>query len=122
MFIIRLGFLLLGRVKMMMNNKCHCGLNPIALGLALGVFVAVMVILFGLTAEHYAYGKLLLDKVAMYEGTSTDAGAILWAALVLFIHWFIKGVIIGLLYNLFNHGCRCICCKKDDESCKVANK
>lgn len=86
--------------------KNNCRLSPLALGLSLGVFWAVCLLIMGLLASYAAYGGDFVSGMAsVYWGYEpTVLGSIIGAAYG-FIDGLISGAIVAWLYNLFG-GCR----------------
>lgn len=89
-------------------------LKPLALGLSMGILWGVYVLLMGLVAAFYAYGKPFVAAVGgLYIGYEpTIVGSIIGGAIG-FVDAFISGFLIAWLYNLFGC-CRCI----GGETCK----
>lgn len=82
-------------------------LCPISLGLALGILWGLSVLITGLIAHYYHYGRAFVTSLGeLYVGyTHTIAGSFIGAGIG-FVDAFIFGALIALLYNLFS-GCRC---------------
>lgn len=90
-------------------NKCK--LSPVALGLSLGILWGVSVLILGLIATYYAYGKPFVAAVGgLYIGYEPTILGSLLGGLIAFIDFFICGLIIAWLYNLF----ACCGCRKKD--------
>ena len=88
-----------------------CKINPVSMGLSLGILWGISVFLMGLLAYHYSYGKPFVEMLAtLYLGFSpTISGGLLG-----FIDAFITGFLVVWLYNCIN-SCSC-CCKKEEKS------
>lgn len=87
-----------------MTNSRLC---PPALGLALGVFWGVAILIVGLLAHFASYGTAFVTSMGMlYIGGPSVLGSIL-AGFIGFVDGFIAGVIIAWLYNLFAN-CKCL--------------
>ncbi|KTD61952.1 bacteriophage holin [Legionella spiritensis] len=82
-------------------------LSPLALGLALGVIWGVSILLMGVIASFYTYGRAFVTAVGvLYIGYEpTILGSII-GGIIGFIDAFIGGVILAWLYNVFA-GCSC---------------
>ncbi|KTC86885.1 bacteriophage holin [Legionella brunensis] len=91
-------------------NKCK--LSPVALGLSLGVLWGLSVLILGLIATYYSYGKPFVASMgALYIGYEPTVLGSLLGGLIAFIDSFIGGFLIAWLYNLFS-----CCCRKKDSS------
>ncbi|KTD18819.1 Uncharacterised protein [Legionella lansingensis] len=89
-----------------------CKLSPVALGLSLGVIWGVSILLLGLIATFYEYGRPFVTAVGvLYVGYQPTILGSFLGGLIAFIDSFIGGVIIAWLYNLF-----LCCCRKKDKS------
>ena len=89
-----------------------CRLCPVSLGLSFGIVWGASILLMGIIATYYSYGRAFVTSFGLlyigYEPTITGA---LIGGLIGFIDAFLGAFIIAMLYNLFNrHGC---CNKKD---------
>jgi hypothetical protein len=86
-------------------------LSPLSLGLSLGILWGVSVLLLGLIATYYPYGKPFVAALAtLYPGyAATISGSFIGGAIGL-VDGFISGLILALLYNLF-----ACCCRKHDQ-------
>ncbi|QRN03195.1 hypothetical protein GH742_04555 [Legionella sp. MW5194] len=91
-----------------MNNA---RLSPVALGLALGIFWGISILIMGLIATYYAYGKPFVASMGLlYPGFEPTVLGSLIGAVIGFVDLFIGGVIIALLYNAFAG----VCCRQSD--------
>ena len=92
----------------------YCKLNPLALGLAIGILWGVSILLMGLLAYFFAYGEgFVVAMGTLYYGYSPTLMGSFIGGLIGLIDGFICGVIIGWLYNLLG-GCR-NCFNKDKD-------
>lgn len=83
-------------------------LSPIALGLALGVLWGLSLLLLGLLT-HFGYeASFVASSHTVSAGYDFSILGSCIAALIGFVDGFIRGSILGLLYNCF----ACCCCKK----------
>lgn len=81
-------------------------LNPVALGLSLGILWGVTVLLLGLMAVAFAYGEVFVASAgAVYIGYGISILGSILGGIISFIHAFICGVIIAWLYNKFEQTC-----------------
>ena len=88
-------------------------LSPVSLGLALGILWGVSLLVTGLVATYYSYGKPFVMAISvMYMGYEPSVTGSLIGGLIGFVDAFIGGLIIAWLYNFF---LRCCCCKKDEK-------
>ncbi|WP_454780590.1 bacteriophage holin [Legionella sp. WA2022007384] len=96
-----------------------CKLSPVALGLAFGVLWGVSILVLGLIAYYYTYGRGFVVAVgSLYPGYEPSIQGSILGGIIGFIDAFITGVIIAWLYNVFSC-CKCVCCdKKKDEEVK----
>lgn len=105
------------------------GIKPIALGLTLGVFWGVSVLIMGLLGHFAHYGQTMITQMGILIMTPNSIATSFIGGGLAFLHAFIAGIILGWLYNLFtccHHccasqkpacQCECECCKKN-HSCK----
>jgi hypothetical protein len=78
-------------------------LNTVALGLALGIFWGLSVLVMGLIATHATYGKPFVETLAlMYPGYAPTVMGSIYGGLIGFADAFIGGFLVGWLYNKFN--------------------
>jgi hypothetical protein len=90
-----------------------CKLSPLALGLSLGVLWGLSILIMGLVAYYYTYGRPFVTAVSLlYPGYAPSIKGSLLGGLIAFIDAFIGGFLIAWLYNIFNC-CKCVCCDKD---------
>ena len=90
-----------------------CKLSPVGLGLALGVFWGLSVLVIGLMATYYVVGHdLVVSMGSVFPGYTHSLQGSFIGAGIAFIDSFIFGFIIAGLYNLFSC-CKCNCCDKD---------
>ncbi|WP_133129615.1 bacteriophage holin [Legionella yabuuchiae] len=77
-------------------------LSPLALGLSLGIFWGISVLLLGLLSYFFTFGEVFVNSIGtLYIGyESTILGSII-GGIIGFIDAFICGLIIAWLYNLF---------------------
>lgn len=89
-------------------NTNNCKLSPLALGLSLGIIWGVSVLIAGLIALHFSYGKPFVVAMSnMYIGYEpTIIGSLIGGAFG-FVDGLIGGALIAALYNLF---ARCYAC------------
>lgn len=84
-------------------------IHPVALGLSLGVLWGVALLIMGLLAHLYMYGKPFVAGVGqLYIGYDASIIGSLIGGLIGFIDGFISGFLIAWLYNVF----ACCGCKK----------
>lgn len=90
----------------------HSKLHPFALGLTLGIIWGASILLMGLIATFYTYGKTFVTVVGgLYIGYQpTIMGSFLGAGIG-FLDAFIGGVIAAWLYNRIV-ACNCFVKKK----------
>lgn len=90
-------------------------LSPLRLGFALGMTMAISMVLLGLSAEYLDWGKPVLDLIgSMYHGYDMTPKGMLMGAGWGFLDGFIGGMLIAWFYN-----CCCrSCCKRDDSKCE----
>ena len=80
----------------------YAKLSPKALGLALGLFWALIVLSFGILAHFSPIGITFINSVqTIYVGYSIDWSGIAIGTALAFIHLFVKGFIAAVIYNLF---------------------
>ena len=90
-------------------------LSPVALGLALGFFWGISVLLTGLIAYYFAYGvEFVMSMRTIYVGYEPTIGGSLIGGVFGLVDGFIGGGVIALLYNCFLKCCRC--CKSSKKS------
>ncbi|QDP73381.1 hypothetical protein FOG18_12805 [Legionella israelensis] len=88
--------------------KNYCKLSPLALGLSLGVFWGVSLLIMGLLAYFLSYGVEFVTAInALYMVYEPSILGSIIGAIIGFIDAFICGVIIAWLYNCFG---RCHAC------------
>ena len=86
-----------------------CKLSPVALGLALGVLWGASLLLLGLLT-HFGYeGSVVASLRTLHVGYDFSILGSFIAALIGFVDGFIRGAILGWLYNCFAN----CCCKKE---------
>ena len=92
---------------------CH-KLNPLALGMALGVIWGFTLFVMGLiAASGSSYGVPFITAIGtVYIGYAPSFLGSLMGGIIGFIDAFIDGFILGFLYNLFAG-----CCKKKAGKC-----
>lgn len=89
-------------------------ISPVALGLTLGVFWGIYVLVMGLAAHFYSYGVGFVASMGvLYIGYEPSVPGSLVGGAIAFVDAFIGGIILAWLYNFFS----CCCCKGKD-SCK----
>lgn len=89
----------------MTKNK----LSPIALGLSLGILWGGSLLLLGLLT-HFGYeGSFVASLRTLHVGYDFSILGSFIAGIVGFFDGFVRGAVIGWLYNVF----ACCCCKKD---------
>lgn len=77
-------------------------LSPRAFGLSLGLFWALMVLLFGIVAHFHPIGVSFVNSVqSIYIGYSIDYVGIAIGCLIAFVHMFVFGLVIAGFYNFF---------------------
>ncbi len=90
-----------------------CKLSPVGLGLALGIFWGVSILLVGLAATYYVVGHdFVISMGTVFPGYTHSVQGSLIGAGIAFLDSFIFGFIIACLYNLFSC-CKCNCCAKE---------
>ena len=83
--------------------------SPVALGMALGVFWGISVLVMGLFAHYYSYGVAFVESLrTLYVGYQASVTGSFIGGLIGFVDGFFCGAIIAWLYNMFS-----CCCKKD---------
>ena len=91
-----------------------CKLSMMGLGLALGVFWALSMLVLGLLSYYIDYGTTFVTAVnSLYLISEVTLGNVLISTVIAFVDGFIDGVIIAFLYNLFCG--KCSCCSKKGE-------
>lgn len=87
-----------------------CKLSPVALGLAIGILWGVSLLVMGLVAHFYVYGKPFVDALAtLYWGYEPSIQGSVIGGIIGLVDGFIMGALIGWLYNKFS-ACVCTCC------------
>ncbi|MFA5958963.1 MAG: bacteriophage holin [Tatlockia sp.] len=83
-------------------------LHPVALGMSLGIIWGVSILLMGLIAAYFSYGKTFVTAVGgLYIGYQPTIAGSFIGGLIGFIDAFIGGLIIAWLYNMFScHECK----------------
>ncbi|GGI80238.1 bacteriophage holin [Legionella impletisoli] len=77
-------------------------MSPLALGLSLGIFWGVSILLFGLMAYFFTFGEVFVNAIgAIYIGYEPTIIGSFIGGIIGFIDAFICGLIIAWLYNLF---------------------
>ena len=106
----------------MMGSKCGCCGNrkklcPFSLGLALGITVALSVLIWSLLAIYYG-ATPMMTMMHIPVPTMTDAWmCALWGL----IKGFVFGFFLALFYDMIS--CCCVCCRKSSCCCcKGENK
>ena len=88
-----------------------CKICPVSFGLSLGVVWGISLLIMGLVAHHFMYGKPFVAAMAqLYIGYNPSIIGSVIGGLIGFVDAFIGGFIIAWLYNVFSG-----CCKKDDK-------
>lgn len=91
-----------------------CKLNPVGLGLSLGVIWGVSIFIMGLLAYHFSYGKPFVEMMsAIYLGFAPSVMGSVIGGVIGFVDAFIGGFLIAWLYNCFN--CCPSCCKTEEK-------
>lgn len=86
---------------------CAC-----ALGVALGVLSAVVVVVIGLLAHFVHYGNAWVNMAAsVYVGFAATPQGIVIGALWAFGEGFVFGYLLGVLYNAICKRCPCKICR-----------
>lgn len=76
-------------------NKCQ----PIALGVAIGVLLALYIFFAGIFAM-YGWGNALVDVIAsFYKGYQATVGGAIIGAVWAFVDGFVAGAVIAWIYN-----------------------
>ena len=84
---------------------------PVSLGVAIGLVWGIIVLLIGLLAFYFEYGKLFVGSMGqLYIGYEPSIIGSLIGGLIGFLEAFIAGFFIGVFYNCFTR-----CCHKHDE-------
>lgn len=87
-----------------------CKLSPVGLGLALGVFWGLSLLVLGLLATYVDYGHPFVSAVStLYLGYEPSIKGSLLGAVWGLVDGFIDGFLVAWLYNRFRCG-RCDCC------------
>lgn len=82
-------------------------LSPLALGLALGTFWALSVLLFSLMVYFFSYGEGFVTTLgSLYKGFDISLGGILLGTLMAFVDGLVSGLVIGWFYNMFKKCCK----------------
>lgn len=77
-------------------------LNPLALGVSLGIVWGVSIFIIGLVAHFFMYGSAFVSAMGIvYVGYGSSIASCINAAAIGFVDAFIIGALIGWLYNLF---------------------
>ena len=88
----------------------NCRLSPLALGLAAGVLWGVSILIMGLIATYYAYGRPFVEAMSvMYTGYEASIKGSFLGGAMGFIDAFIGALIFAWLYNLFSRTCNRNC-------------
>lgn len=83
-----------------------CRICPASLGLSLGVVWGLSILIMGLLAHHYMYGKPFVDAMGqLYIGYAPSIKGSLIGGLIGFVDAFIGGFIVAWLYNVFSGCC-----------------
>jgi len=89
-----------------------CKLCPVSLGLSLGLTWGLSVLIMGLVAHVYAYGKPFVAAVgALYIGYHPSISGSIIGGLIGFVDAFIGGAIIAWIYNAVSRCCEKKCSK-----------
>ena len=98
----------------MTNNK----LCPVSLGLSLGITWGISVLIMGLLAHLYMFGKPFVAAVgAVYVGYDPSIAGSIIGGIIGFVDAFIYGFIIAWLYNTISG-----CCDKKEHKKTVKRK
>ena len=90
-----------------------CKFSPLAMGLAVGVMWGLSVLISGLAAYYYSYGKpFVIAMSSVYIGYNPSISGSFFGALLAFVEGMIAGAVFAGLYNLFS------CCPKSCGSSK----
>ncbi|MBA2656705.1 MAG: bacteriophage holin [Tatlockia sp.] len=82
--------------------RTNCKLNPLALGLSLGIFWGFSVLILGLIAHFIDYGTAIVNSMGvLYVGYGPSLIGSILGGLMGFIDAFIGGYILAWLYNIF---------------------
>lgn len=97
-----------------------CKISPVGLGLSLGILWGLSLLVMGLIAYFYAYGRPFVEAVAtLYLGYEPSVLGSFIGGVIGFIDGFVTGFLIAWLYNCFS--C-CSCCRgKENKKNKFAN-
>ncbi|WP_367605648.1 hypothetical protein [Legionella sp. W05-934-2] len=83
-----------------------CRLSIKGLGLALGVFMGLTMLILGLMAYFIDYGTtIVMTMNALYMINGITLANVFLGTALAFIHGFIDGVVIAFLYNIFGGNC-----------------
>ena len=92
-----------------------CRIGPVPLGLSLGVLWGVSVLVVGLIATYFSYGRPFVEALGvMYLGYQPSVWGSILGGVFGFIDAFLGGLVIAWLYNCFNRGCG-KCCSKEEQ-------
>lgn len=92
-----------------------CKLSPVGLGLALGILWGVSLLVLGLIATYYSYGRPFVDAVsALYLGFEPSVKGSIIGGIIGFIDAFITGFLIAWLYNHLR--CGSCCCSTPEKT------
>ncbi|TAL63303.1 MAG: hypothetical protein EPN84_05185 [Legionella sp.] len=87
-----------------------CKLSPVGMGLAIGVFWGLYLLVMGLLGTYYAYGHPFISAVGtVYIGYEPSLKGSFIGALIGLVDGFLDGFVVAWLYNRFRCG-RCDCC------------
>ncbi len=83
-----------------------CKLSPVALGLALGIFWALSMLVIGLLSFYADYGTTFIMTVnSLYLINEITLLNVFIGTVVGFVDGFIGGLIFAYLYNFFGGNC-----------------
>ena len=84
-----------------------CKICPVSFGLSLGFVWGVSLLIMGLVAHYFMYGRPFVTAVAqLYIGYDSSIIGSVIGGFIGFFDAFIGGLIIAWLYNVFSGSCR----------------
>lgn len=101
-----------------MEGRKACRLSPCALAVAMGITWSLAVLIIGLAAMNFDYGKPFVELFSsLYLGYGATLKGSMIGALWALIDGFIAAVIFAWIYNFTLRCCGAMCsmcCKKPD--------
>jgi hypothetical protein len=108
-------------------KECYAKLNPLALGLSMGVVYALSLFLVAMVATHWDYGYELIELMEnFYPGYGVGLVPSLIGAAWGLLEGTVFGFLMAVFYNIFHKCCCCMCsCMKkhcENKKCKAGKK